>query len=69
MGGRLTLIKSVLDAIPIYWMSIFRLSGNIRKRIEQVCKIFFLFGGTQLEKKLTALWHGDQYAQVMIKED
>jgi hypothetical protein len=57
MGGRLTLIKSVIDAIPIYWMSIFRLSVNIRKRIEQLCKIFFLFGGTQLGKKFIALEH------------
>jgi hypothetical protein len=40
IGGRLTLIKVVLNAIPIYWMSKFRLPINITKKIDQLCRRF-----------------------------
>jgi hypothetical protein len=32
---RLTLIKPVLNAITMYWMTVFRLSNKVRKRIDQ----------------------------------
>jgi hypothetical protein len=52
MGGRLTLIKLVLNAIPIYCMSIYCLLVNIKKkRIEQLCKRFFWFRGHLVRKK------------------
>jgi hypothetical protein len=51
LGGRLTLIKSVLNTIPIYWMSNYRLPVHVRKRIEQLCRKFLWFGGSSVRKK------------------
>lgn len=34
LGGRLTLINSVLDALPTYIMFIFPLSEEVKKRID-----------------------------------
>ena len=43
-GGRLVLLKAVLAAIPTYFMSIFRLSSGVRKRLEQLMRRFFWHG-------------------------
>jgi hypothetical protein len=32
LGGRITLIKLILCVIPLYWMTIFRISVLIRKK-------------------------------------
>jgi hypothetical protein len=50
ISERLTLIKVVLNAIPIYWMCIFRLPVNIRKRIDQLCRRFLWFGDSVRKK-------------------
>ena len=34
-GGRLVLLKAVLAAIPIYYMSIFRMPIGVRRRLEK----------------------------------
>ncbi|WMV58251.1 hypothetical protein MTR67_051636 [Solanum verrucosum] len=36
LGGRLTLVKSVLDALPSYMMSLFPIPKNIVKKIDQL---------------------------------
>jgi hypothetical protein len=51
LGGRLTHIKLVLNAILIYWMPIYRLPVHARKRIEQLCRKFLWFDGSSVRKK------------------
>jgi Reverse transcriptase (RNA-dependent DNA polymerase) len=55
LGGRLILIRSVLNVISIYWMIIFRLPSHIRYRINQLCKKFLWFGGHSVRKKIYCL--------------
>ncbi|XP_078170754.1 uncharacterized protein LOC144565020 [Carex rostrata] len=50
-GGRLTLLNSVLSAIPIYWLSVFVMPTKIRMRIEQLRRRFLWFGGSTVRKK------------------
>lgn len=48
IGGRLTLVNSVLYAIPTYWMSIFKLPTWVIKAIDRV-KRDFLWSGLDIE--------------------
>ena len=50
-GRRITLIRSTLLSLPIYFMSLFRMPRRVRLRLEQI-QIDFLWGGGNLEKKL-----------------
>ncbi|WMV41831.1 hypothetical protein MTR67_035216 [Solanum verrucosum] len=45
-GGRLTLINSVLDALPTYMMSLFPIPAGVIKRLDRIKRNF--------------LWHGDK---------
>lgn len=40
LGGRLTLINSVLDAMPTYMKSLFPMSGSVLKKLESIRKNF-----------------------------
>ncbi|XP_039130342.1 uncharacterized protein LOC120266746 [Dioscorea cayenensis subsp. rotundata] len=40
MGGRLTLVNSVLSALPTYWMSLFRLPKWVIKAIDRIRRDF-----------------------------
>ena len=48
-GGRLVLLKSVLAAIPIYYMSIFKMPAGVRRHLEKTMRSFF-WRGSQLEE-------------------
>nr|GEZ80395.1 RNA-directed DNA polymerase, eukaryota [Tanacetum cinerariifolium] len=52
VGGRLTLIKSVLGAIPTYYMSLFKAPEGVIKRLESIRNSFFI-GADLGEKKIT----------------
>ncbi|GJV58236.1 RNA-directed DNA polymerase, eukaryota [Tanacetum coccineum] len=52
IGGRLTLLKSVLGASPIYNMSIFKVPTGVLKVMESIRSRFFN-GADQSEKKVT----------------
>ncbi|GJR84160.1 RNA-directed DNA polymerase, eukaryota [Tanacetum coccineum] len=52
IGGRLTLLKSVLDASPIYTMSIFTVPRGVLKALESIRNHFFN-GADQSDNKLT----------------
>nr|GEW98408.1 RNA-directed DNA polymerase, eukaryota, reverse transcriptase zinc-binding domain protein [Tanacetum cinerariifolium] len=52
IGGRLTLLKSVLGASPIYNMSIFKVPRGVLKIIESIRSRFFN-GANQGDKKIT----------------
>ncbi|RVW94174.1 putative ribonuclease H protein [Vitis vinifera] len=49
-GGRITLIKSTLASIPIYFLSLIRIPKAVTKRIEKIQRDF-LWGGGSLERK------------------
>lgn len=40
LGGRVTLIKSVLDGLPIYMMSLFPIPWNIEKKVNRLWRSF-----------------------------
>ncbi|XP_020243643.1 uncharacterized protein LOC109821898 [Asparagus officinalis] len=50
IGGRLVLFKSVLSSIPIYYMSFFKLSCWLIKKIDRI-RCDFLWGGTNTNIK------------------
>ena len=50
-GGRITLIRSTLSSIPIYLMSLLRMSRVVRLRLKQIQRDF-LCGGGAWERKL-----------------
>ena len=44
LGGRLTLLNSVLSSIPTYWMSVFKLPVWVVKEIDKIYRDFFWKG-------------------------
>ncbi|GJR44321.1 hypothetical protein Tco_1312424 [Tanacetum coccineum] len=52
IGGRLTLLKSVLGATPIYWMSLFKVPNSVLASMEALRREFF-YGAQSNEKKIT----------------
>ncbi|RVW50079.1 putative ribonuclease H protein [Vitis vinifera] len=55
-GGRVTLIKSTLASMPIYQMSIFRMSKVVVRRIEKVQRDFLWEGGNMERKVHLVKW-------------
>lgn len=54
MGGRATLVKSTLSAIPIYWLSFFPIPKGVEEKIRSLqCKYFW--GGNESTKKIAWL--------------
>ena len=49
-GGRITLIRSTLSSMPIYFMSLLCIPRVVRLRFEQIQRDF-LWGGGALERK------------------
>ena len=43
-GGRLILLKAVLAAIPIFYMSIFKMPASVKRRLEKTMRSFFWRG-------------------------
>ncbi|GKA39100.1 RNA-directed DNA polymerase, eukaryota [Tanacetum coccineum] len=62
--GRLTLIKSVLSAIPSYYMSLFKDPEGVLKRLESIRNSFFL-GADLGEKKVTWSNHSGLWVNVI----
>ncbi|CAL5393987.1 unnamed protein product [Camellia sinensis] len=50
-AGRLTLVKSVMDSLPGYYISIFKLPKGIAKEIDKL-KAAFLWGSSELRRKI-----------------
>ena len=49
-GGRITLIRSTLSSLPIYFLSLFRMPKIVCSRLEKIQRDF-LWGGGNLERK------------------
>ena len=54
MAGRLTLINSVLPAIPLYWTSVLKLPTAIVHKINKICRKI-LWKDNQLGGKVKTL--------------
>ena len=54
-GGCLVFLKTVLIAIPIYYMSIFRMSAGVRRGLEKIMRSFFWRGPQPEETRVAAL--------------
>ncbi|XP_071687945.1 uncharacterized protein [Rutidosis leptorrhynchoides] len=52
IGGRLTLVKSVLNSLPMYFFSLFRVPPCVIKKLESV-RCFFCGGGTGNDSKIS----------------
>lgn len=50
-GGKMTLIKSTLQNLPVYFMSLFRIPSSVAKRLEKIQRNF-LWDGIGDEKKI-----------------
>lgn len=50
-GGRLTLVKSVLSSLPVYYLSLFKLPEGVAKIIDRL-QANFLWGGSASGRKL-----------------
>ncbi|GJT40169.1 RNA-directed DNA polymerase, eukaryota [Tanacetum coccineum] len=50
-GGRLTLLKSVLTALPFYYMSIYKAPVAVLKDLESICRDFF-HGADKVDRKM-----------------
>ncbi|GKB57062.1 RNA-directed DNA polymerase, eukaryota [Tanacetum coccineum] len=57
VGGRLTLLKSVLGSIAIYYMSIFKTPIAVIKKIEAIRNQFFLGADTDENKMTWIKWN------------
>ena len=51
LGGRLVLIKSVLEALPVYWFSLIKIPPSILSQMRRLMSNF-LWGGTYVSKGL-----------------
>jgi len=49
MGGRLTLVNSVLSAIPMYYMSVYKLPSWVEERIDQIRRNFLWGRSTNIK--------------------
>ena len=49
-GGRITLIRSTLSSLPIYYLPLFRMSQKVWNRLERIQRQF-MWGRGSLEKK------------------
>ena len=49
-GGRITLIRSTLSSLPVYFLSLFRMPKIVCSRLEKIQRDF-LWGGGNLERK------------------
>lgn len=45
LGGRVTLLKSVLWSLPIFYMSLYKMPMGVRNEIERLMKVFLWRGG------------------------
>lgn len=53
MGGRLVLINSVLDALPIYYFSLYKAPIQVIEKLERIRRQFFM--GKHLRKEEDSL--------------
>lgn len=50
-GGRLTLIRSVLNSLAVFYLSLFKVPAGVAKLLDKI-QARFLWGGSEVKKKL-----------------
>ncbi|XP_049399756.1 uncharacterized protein LOC125863802 [Solanum stenotomum] len=68
LGGRVTLINSVLDALPTYMMSVFHMPANVIDRMDAIRRNF-LWQGNLVGLELLRLLHGHVGVVVLVLVD
>ncbi|XP_021995456.1 uncharacterized protein LOC110892608 [Helianthus annuus] len=56
IGGRLTLIKSVLSSLPIYYLSLYKAPIKILEKLERLMKNFLWSGSNDVKKVHWVVW-------------
>ena len=56
LGGRLTLINSVLDSMPAYMMSVFPIPDGVIDRLDAIRRNFLLEGNSDTKKIHLVKW-------------
>ncbi|XWS54084.1 hypothetical protein CRYUN_Cryun10bG0058500 [Craigia yunnanensis] len=51
IGGQVTMMKSVLACLPVYYMSLFQISNTIKLVLERILRRF-LWGGSSIKRKM-----------------
>nr|GEY24491.1 RNA-directed DNA polymerase, eukaryota [Tanacetum cinerariifolium] len=57
IGGRLTLLKSVLGSTPIYYMSLFKAPVQVINKLEAICSHFFHGMDPSVRKMMLVKWN------------
>lgn len=55
LGGQVTLLNSVISAIPLYWLSLYRMPVGVRYRIDKLRRRFLWFGGSTVRKRYSLI--------------
>ena len=55
-AGRIELIKSVLQGVECYWLSILPIPAEVRAKITQLCRNFLWSGMATVNKKPLVAW-------------
>ena len=55
-GGRLILVKSVLSALPTFFMSVFQMPAGVRRRLESIMRQFFWHGTNAVRGGALVAW-------------
>ncbi|KAJ0548404.1 putative RNA-directed DNA polymerase [Helianthus annuus] len=56
IGGRVVLIKAVLESLPIYFFSIFKVPVKVVEKLESLMKNFLLGGSEEVKKMHWVVW-------------
>lgn len=56
LGGRVTLINSVLDSIPTYFMSLFRIPTEVQEQLNKLRRSFLWEGNSDSHKFHLVKW-------------
>ena len=56
LGGRVTLLNSVLSAIPLYWLSIYKIPVAAKTSIDRIRKKFLWCGSSSTKKYHLINW-------------
>lgn len=57
IGGRVVLIKAVLESLPVYYLSIFKVPSMVGEKLEKIMKKFLWGGSSNTHKFHWVAWN------------